>query len=330
MPSKPLVETVMDFIDRRGQSALQEAIQQILCNNDGSAVSEALTYYAKEVFPRVLPIFPALVHLSCEMTGGNPEDTKPVAAAMLLITASGDIHDDIIDRSTKKFGKKTMYGKYGKDITLLAGDALLLQGMGLLQDRTAKLEEHKRSRLTSLVTKAMFELTAAEATETCLWKKSTVSLDEYYEVIKQKGSIAELHCTIGGLLGDASTEAFGNLERYGRAIGILSVMKDEFMDAANFSELKYRYKNELLPYPVVCAFQNELTKKQVLSILEGDFKEEDVAAITGAVFSSAEVKQLRKKLKAIGEQELSTNPLLVSHKEGKEARLLLQFLATQL
>jgi geranylgeranyl pyrophosphate synthase len=322
------METVMDFIDRRGQSALQEAQLNILRSNDESAVSEALTYYAKEVFPQVLPIFPALIHLSCEMVGGNPEDTKPVAAAMLLITASGDIHDDIIDRSTKKSGKKTMFGKYGKDITLLAGDALLLQGMGSLQNSTLKLAESKRSSLTNLITKAMFELTAAEATETCLWKKPTVSLDEYFEVIKQKGSIAELHCKIGGLLGNASAEAFGNLERYGRAIGILSVMKDEFMDVASYSELKYRFRNELLPFPVVYAFQNESIKEKVLSLLEGDFQEKDVAAINTAVFGSVEIKQLKKSIKAIGEQELSSNPLLIGHKERKEAGILLQFLST--
>src|ERR1700690_1332474 len=121
MQSESLTETALKIIDTRGQSALNEASQQILqygCN--GGIISEALKYYTKVIFPRVLPIFPTLIYLSCQAVGGDPEKTKSLAPAMLLITASGDIHDDIIDRSPSKFRKKTILGKYGKDIALLA------------------------------------------------------------------------------------------------------------------------------------------------------------------------------------------------------------------
>ncbi len=332
MPAKPLIETVIDIVDARGKSALEEATRCILQSGyDQSIVSEALTYYAKEIFPSVLPIFPALIHLSCEIVGGKPEETKPVATAMILITASGDIHDDIIDRSISKSGRKTMFGKFGRDITLLAGDALLIQGMGLLQNSIAGLAENKRTAISNLITKAMFELTAAEATETCLWRKEQVTLEEYFEVIKQKGSIAELHCKIGAILGGADEKAFESITDYGRAIGILSVMKDEFMDVSNFSELKYRYKNEILPYPIICAFQSPALKKEILPIIESKgFSEKDLLSIAKATFDSSEVKQLRQKLKRLGEEELTKNPLLKSDKRGKEATLLLQFLSKEL
>src|SRR4030042_4858081 len=131
----PLTEIAIGIIDRRGKFALNEAskrIQEYRYSN--GLISEALNYYANKIFPRVLPIFPALINLSCEAVGGKPEETRPLAVAMLLITASGDIHDDVIDRSTSKFQRKTIYGKYGKDIALLAGDALLVYGMSLLQN----------------------------------------------------------------------------------------------------------------------------------------------------------------------------------------------------
>jgi geranylgeranyl pyrophosphate synthase len=332
MPSKSLslLETVLDIIDRRGKSALEEATWHIMQDfADGSIVSEALQYYAKVTFPRVLPIFPALIHISCEAVGGKPERTKCIATAMMLITASGDIHDDIIDRSTHKFGQKTMFGKFGKDITLLAGDALLFQGMALLQRNEASLEE--RAAISDLITKAMIELTAAEATETCLWKKDPINVDEYFEVIRHKGSVAELHCGIGGILGGADKEALENITKYGRAIGILSTMKDEFMDVTNFSEIKSRVKNEVLPYPFICAFQDAEIGNKILPIVKnGDLSRKELPFVSETILKSPEVKQLKDKLKGMGEQELSRNPLLTDCKRGKEAALLLQFLASEL
>lgn len=328
---KSLIETAIEIIDRRGKSALDESIQHILQGSNDGIVSEALEYYTRMIFPRVLPIFPALIHLSCEVVGGKPDETKPTATAMMLITASGDIHDDIIDRSTTKFGRKTVLGRYGKDITLLAGDTLLIQGMGLLQKNMSSLEPTKRIAINNLITQAMVELTAAEATETLLWKKDQVRIEEYFEIIWQKGSIAELHCKIGAIIGGADEEALDSITKYGRVIGVLATMKDEFMDVNNFSELKNRIKNEMLPYPFICAFQDGEIKKRILPIMKNkDFSKKDVQFIASTILGSSEVQQVRDKLTKMGENELLTNPLLKNSKKGKEATLLLQFLSKEL
>jgi geranylgeranyl pyrophosphate synthase len=173
MKPKTLTEIAIGIIEKRGNFALVEASQQILQSTyDDGVISEALKYYAKMIFPRVLPIFPALIDLSCEAVGGKTEEAKSVAVPMLLITASGDIHDDIIDKSTKKYGRKTVFGKYGHEITLLAGDVLLTQGLSLFQKSSEFLSAEQRANVLSLITEAMFELAAAEASEICLWKKS--------------------------------------------------------------------------------------------------------------------------------------------------------------
>jgi len=132
--------------------------------------------------------------------GGKPEKNKILGTAMTLITASGDIHDDIIDRSTHKFSRKTLLGKYGKDIALLAGDALLIQGVTLL-NHCDDLSIEQRKTVGDLVAQSMFEMIKAESIETCLWKKQEITAKEYFNVISLKGSVAELHCRIGGIVG---------------------------------------------------------------------------------------------------------------------------------
>jgi heptaprenyl diphosphate synthase len=332
MKSEPLTEIALNIIDKRGKLALNEASLEILQYRyaDG-IISEALKYYAKAIFPRVLPIFPALIYLSCNAVGGEPEKTKPLATAMLLITASGDIHDDIIDKSSHKLHRKTVFGKYGRDIALLAGDALLVQGMTLLQTNCESLPIDQRKAITNLIAKSMFEIVEAEAAETCLWKKVNVTPQEYFEVIRHKGSVAELHCKIGGILGCADKMALGNITNYGRIIGILSTMKDEFMDMLNYSELDHRIKNEMVPYPLLYALQNDKFKKQIMPfITKDDFSKKDLTFIAKSTFKSIEVKKLKAELRELGENELASNILLKRNEKENEATVLLQALAIEL
>jgi len=332
MKVESLTEIAVEIIEKRGNFALAEASRQILQSRyDNGLVAEALKYYATAIFPKVLPIFPALIYLSCKAVGGKPEQTKSVAVAMLLITASGDIHDDIIDKSTSKYARKTAFGKYGKDIALLAGDVLLIQGMTLLQKSSESLPVAQRTEIADLVVQSMFELAEAEAFETCLWKKLNVTPEECFEVIKRKGSIAELHCRIGGIIGCADEKALFNTREYGRLIGILSTVKDEFLDLENFSELRSRAKNEMLPYPMVCAFQNRTLRKKIQPIIMNDnFLKKDLHFVTETILNSAEVKKLKNEFKELGKKQMTENKLLNAGEMGEEAALLLQALANEL
>ena len=329
MKSTSLKEKALNIIDKRGRTALEEASREILQNQfDGGVVSDALNYYAKEILPRVLPLFPALISLSCEAVGGQPEKTQSLATAMMLITASGDIHDDIIDKSTHKFGKKTLFGKYGSEVTLLAGDALLVQGMALFQNRCDSLSREQKQAISDLITKSMFEIAKAEAIETRLWKKANVTPQEYFEVIRLKGGIAEVQCRIGGVIGGADEKSLEAIAQYGRVIGILSIVLDEFMDTLNFSELQHRLKNELPPYPVICAFQDEAVKKQIMPLIKkGVFSKRAAQCMAEAVLGSAAVYNFRKNMKELVENEITNNFLLKNNTRGKDLMILLQALA---
>lgn len=332
MQPKTLTEIAVGIIEKRGNSALAEATQQILqFRYDEGVISEALKYYANTIFPRVLPIFPALIDLSCEAVGGNPEKTKSMGAAMLLITASGDIHDDIIDKSTSKFGKQTVLGRYGKEITLLAGDVLLTQGLSMLQKNSEYLSAEQRMNIFNLITESMFELTAAEAAEIRLWKKRNLTPEECFEVIRHKGGVAELHCMIGGIMGNASEKTLVDVKKYGRLIGILSTMKDEFIDLQSFSELKNRITNEMPPYPIVAAFQNKSLKKQILPIIiSQNFSKKDLPSVIESILSSVEVRKLKTQLKELAEKEIAKNTLLSNCTNGEGACLLLKALAYEM
>lgn len=332
MKSETLLEEAIDIIDKRGKSTLYEVSKQIIrCKYTDGIVSEALQYYARDILPRVLPIFPALFFISCEVAGEKPEKIKPLATAMMHITASGDIHDDIIDKSKYKFHRKTLFGKYGRGIALLAGDVLLIQGMNVIQNKCDFLSINQKKEIIKLITKTIFELSSAEATEIFLWQKEKVTSFEFFEMIRHKGCVAELHCRIGGIVADADEEILNNLTKYGRLIGILTTLKDEFLDLMNFSELKNRIKNEMLPYPIICAFENETIKKTIRPIIENNkFSKNEIKYIANMILNTPEVKNLKIELSELAEKELINNPLLKDSKAGKEATAILQALAFEM
>ena len=332
MKPNSLTENALKIIDNRGKFAIEGASEKILQNQFGEGIiSSALEYYAKTVLPAVLPIFPALIYLSCKAVGGNPKKTKNLAVFIMLVTSSGDIHDDIIDNSTHKFRRKTVFGKYGRDVALLAGDVLLIQGMTLLQKNYDSLTTKQKTNIADLINKSMIEIVKAESLESSLWMKADVTPQEYYEVINLKGDIAELHCKIGGIIGCADENALDDIARYGKVIGILSTMKEEFTDLLNPSELKHRIRKELPPYPMLCALQNDNIKRQIIPVTgKTKLSHKDLQFISKTVLTSMEVKKLKGELRELGENELASNKLLKNNGAAEELAILIEALTAEL
>ena len=330
--SVSLTENALKIIEKRGRSAVDEACRKILKIPAGKGeVSDALNYYATTILPNVLPIFPALIYLSSLAVGGNPEKPKPTAVDMLLVTSAGDIHDDVIDNSINKFGRKTVFGKYGYNTALLAGDVLQIQGMTSLQQDFEPLSLGQRKNIADLISKAMTEIVDAESLETSLWKKKVISPQEYFEVIQLKSAIAELHCKIGGIIGCADTNALEQVARCGRVIGLLSTIKEEFIDLTNSSELEHRIKTELPPYPMLLALQSSELNRQVAKIMsKGRISRKDLEIIVSDVLGSIEVSSLKAELKIMGENELSSNLLLKNKESASELAILVKALSAEL
>jgi len=148
--SEKIVQRLQEFLEKRGEEVLEiarktvtEEQERIECKE----VKEALNYFIDEY--RLDEARPALPSIICEAVGGKLEITKSVAVPLILISGAIDIHDDIINGSRSKYGKPTIYGKYGRDIALLVGDALLFKGLLLLL-KTENLSKEKRSTVPAI------------------------------------------------------------------------------------------------------------------------------------------------------------------------------------
>ena len=332
MSQLEIEDAAVAMIEQRGRAIMERVKQDILnttYDHHGS-IDLALQHYAKVNLPLVMPIFPALMSLSYEATTGVQKNTvlDSVSVAMMFIAFSADIHDDIIDKSDVKYAKKTVCGKFGSEIALLASDVLLIHGHTLLYQACETLSSTQRQEISLSVSKALFELSSAEALEFKLSKEVVVAPDEHFEVMRLKGVFAELQCRLGGIIGQANGELLEDLVRYGRAVGMFGAIKDEFSDMLNVSELVHRIKFECPPLPLVYAVADE-TVKAVLGTLVEQFDYSKIAAkkVAKLILGSKNVYGLKQKINEQISQELKNLDSIKKSRAEHDIFLLLRALS---
>ena len=261
-----LVEKCVDIVKKNGNEALEKAKAEMTSPKNSGTVSAGLKHFAKVTLRDALPVFPALVSLSCKATGGKPEKTIGVSAALSLIASAADVHDDIMDKSAEKHNKKTVYGKFGADIALLVGDALLFQGLNLLHRESAAFSEEQKLRILSLVNEAFLKSSKAEAKETAIKGKIEIQPEKYFEILQLKCAVPQVHCQIGAVIAGASDNVVSKMGEFGKTYGIVALIAEEFVDLLTLDELENRLKNECPPLPFLHALQNPMLRHELLQL----------------------------------------------------------------
>jgi geranylgeranyl pyrophosphate synthase len=255
---------------KRGTKALRIARKEVLrerieCNE----ANEALTYFMNQYWNDLAR--PALLSMVCEAVGGDPEITTPIGVPMILISGAISIHDDIIDKTKAKSGSPTVYGKFGQDIALLVGDALLFKGFSLLNTTSGRDVPVKKIHLISKIVKTMFfELGDAEASELSLRGRMDVSPQTYLQVVSKKAADVEAHTQIGAVLGGGSKQEINDMGHFGRDLGMMIILRDDWIDLMDPQEIRHRIKHESLPLPILYGLQDPQIKASITPFLQHD------------------------------------------------------------
>ena len=322
MTNNSPVQKSIDLLRSRGQESLELAKKTILCEKIVyEPLREALCYFIDEGFPDIM--HPGLLSLYCESVGGNPEDVAEVGAAIVLLVAAADIHDDIVDESRIKNGKLTIIGKYGRHMGVLAGDAFFIDGIYLLHRAVAHFSSKKGKAILDLMKQAFYDLSSVEAEEASLRGDFNLPGREYLELIKRKTVVSEATGRIGAILGDATTDQVETLGQFGRVIGLLGTLRDEFIDVFEPEELSNRASKEILPLPVLNVFADAEKKAQIAHLLKGrKISNRKTERIVGIVMQAKETEKLREEMRSIVEDGLVIISKL--EKERDSLKLLLK------
>jgi geranylgeranyl pyrophosphate synthase len=320
-PEEKLMQRAISLIEKRGQKSVDRSRQLAVLDDTGyEPLNEAIKYFMDEFWRDYL--HPALISLACEAVGGNVEETTSIGSALALLAGAADIHDDIIDESKIKEPFQTVYGKFGRDIAVLSGDALLLKGLYVLNEGLKPFSRDKQEAVLESTKQAFLELCGAEAKEASWRGKTEISKKEYLEIINQKSTASEASTRIGAVLGGGTRKEIELLSHYGRTHGILMTLRNEFIDVFEADELKNRVRKECLPLPVLIAFQDNSRKTEILQLLKKKLTTKNIEKILELSIDFKETRVLVEEMKEWAKKEISTLPTVFRCKEELELLLL--------
>jgi geranylgeranyl pyrophosphate synthase len=315
MADEGLAKRALAILQEKSEKALKNVKKLILREKfECERVNEALRYYISTWNDTTRPGVLALAH---EAVGGELEEVVPLQTAMLLIDAAMDIHDDIIDKSKIKGSKETLFGRFGKEVALLIGNTFLVEGFSNLYNALEELSLKKRQLLLGTVKNFLFEVINAHLQEVELRnRKWNMKPEEYINVLKMKAADIEGHIRVGAIFGGASTQEIRALAGYGRYLGILLLIRSDFVDMFEQDELMNRVKHECLPLPVLFAIQNTTFRSKVYAILlKKEIRENNINELIGIIYEMPEIINIRRYLKSLEKKAIS---LLVKSKIKNE------------
>lgn len=289
------MKQIQKIFKKRGTKAFEMARNEILQEKiECKEAREALSYFMNEYWHDLAR--PSLLSLVCEAVGGDPKITTPIAIPMILISGAIDIHDDIIDQSKLKEGRPTVYGKFGKDIALLVGDALLFKGLLLLNKAVEKgIPAEKMPLIMDIIKDMFFELGDAEAMELSLRRRMDISPEKYLQIVRRKAADVEAHTRIGTILGGGSMGEIEAVGQYGRLLGMMIILRDDWIDILDVEESHRRVKNEALPILILYGLQEPMVKTKLRSIIENKpFTKRDAESILEIILKADALRKYYK------------------------------------
>lgn len=202
-------------------------------------IFEAMNYSVRAGGKRLRPM---LMEETYRLFGGNGEEIRPFMAAMEMIHTSSLIHDDLpcMDNDTLRRGLPTTWVKFGYDMAVLAGDALLIYAI-----ETASKAFEKTTR-PDLVGRAIgilaqktgiYGMIGGQVVDVELTGKPIPQekLDFIYRL--KTGALLEASMMIGAVLAGADEEEIALTEQIASAVGLAFQIQDDILDVTGDQEV---------------------------------------------------------------------------------------------
>jgi geranylgeranyl pyrophosphate synthase len=302
-PRRKLMEEILTELARRSKLALSLARKEITAieveSQDGRGAFE---HHAANWTDYT---HPGILSVACEAVGGEQSDALPMQLIILLLTAAIDIHDDIIDETETKNGKLTVYGRFGKDVALLTGDALWMRGFMLLCKYIENLPPSMINPIVNIIQDTLSQVGDAHLIESKLKTQREIKPDEYLRMVKKKGANIELLMEVGAIIGRGSPKEVKALGHYGKILGSLITLREEFIDMYEPEELQNKIRTKCLPLPILYALEDTRYEKEIAKMLSQEAIPTEVAEkIVDVVFKSKGVEALLRSMQTMSERAI--------------------------
>ena len=167
---------------------------------------------------------PALVLLAAGATGYRGEHHVELAAVIEFIHTATLLHDDVVDESELRRGRKTANAEFGNASSVLVGD--------FLYSRAFQMMVGVRSmRVMEVLSDATNAIAEGEVLQLLNAHNVAIREADYLEVIRRKtAKLFEAAAQLGAILGEAGDGLEQGLARYGMHLGTAFQLIDDALD----------------------------------------------------------------------------------------------------
>ena len=182
---------------------------------------------------------PILVLLVAKCYGQVNDAAYHLASAVELLHQGSLIHDDVVDESDKRRGKKSANAVYDNKMAVLLGDYIVSMA---LQQIIATANIRSVDTLSTLIG----TLSEGEITQLNALDSTTLSEDLYFDIISKKTAILFSSCTAqSALLSGASESEIEAFRQFGHVAGLCFQIMDDILDYHASSETGKPSGNDL-------------------------------------------------------------------------------------
>jgi octaprenyl-diphosphate synthase len=220
---------------------------------------------------------PMITLAAAQMYGYSGADHVKLAASVEFMHTATLLHDDVVDESDMRRGRKTARMIWGNQASVLVGDFLLGQAFRMMVDVGSLDALDVLSTAASIIAEGeVMQLAAAKNLDT--------TEDEYLSVIKAKtAALFSAAGEVGPIVAGADRSARAALRSYGTNLGLAFQLVDDALDyGGNATDLGKNtgddFREGKITLPVVLSYRRGTREEQAFwsEALE-DGKNDDAA-----------------------------------------------------
>jgi len=171
---------------------------------------------------------PLLLLLSCAAFSDNYKPALSAAAAVEVFHNFTLLHDDIMDHSAVRRGKPSVAARWGENVAILSGDAMLITAYRLLCGVPAAL----LPRVMEVFNTMAVGVCEGQQYDMDFESRQKVTVVEYMHMIELKTSVLLAgSAMIGALIGGASEKDARKLYRFAVELGMAFQLQDDLLDS---------------------------------------------------------------------------------------------------
>jgi len=221
---------------------------------------------------------PMLTIAASRMCGYEGDDHVRLAASVEFMHTATLLHDDVVDESDMRRGKKSARILWGNEASVLVGDFLLGQAFKIMVD-VGSLEALR------ILSDAAAVIAEGEVMQLVASKDTETTEDEYLAVIGAKtAALFSAAAEVGAVLASRPKAEQAALRSYGRNLGIAFQLIDDVLDySGNQAQLGKSvgddFREGKITLPVVLSYRrgdNENRKFWRRALQDGDINEGDL------------------------------------------------------